>query len=350
MAILPPVVPKPPLSRVVINEPILDVDASVSGYLKKNYKTEIILSAIFIALWEIIIIFFALRHMAGGGAVSEDNGRGVIFLMALPLGVAFFIFAKLKNRLLHQFYKQFAQANGFTYQQTGWLDRREGAIFKVGHSKKMEDIIEGEINGLPLSLFNYKYTVGSGKNSHTYEKTVLEIDIKALTPPMLLLADWHGFGDNISDNNLNNVSKISLPADLEKHFSLFTEKKFEIEALQIFTPNFLNLIYGKYPQFSLDFLGQNLYVYAGSVIANKPELDLMLEYARTVSEKIGAKLPAMQGAITAMREALTKNPRGLLEFFKSAGGLGNEQHKILALTIIFSLGIMLLATVLTSLF
>src|SRR3989344_8691839 len=155
----PPLIPKPPLSRVVINEPILDVDASISGYLKKNYKTEIILSAIFIALWEIIIIFFALRHMAGGGAVSEDNGRGVIFLMAPPLGGAVFIFAKLKNRLLHQFYKQFAQANGFTYQQTGWLDRRERAIFKVGHRKKMEEIIEREINGFAFSLFNFKYTV-----------------------------------------------------------------------------------------------------------------------------------------------------------------------------------------------
>ena len=57
---LPPKVPKPPFSKVVINEPILSVDTSVS-YLKNNYKKKCA-SLIFIGLWEIIIAFSLLAY------------------------------------------------------------------------------------------------------------------------------------------------------------------------------------------------------------------------------------------------------------------------------------------------
>ena len=120
-------------------------------------------SLIFIGLWEIIIAFFAFRHMVMGNPFSEGMWKNIILLMLLPIGIAFAIIAKLKNRLLHQFYQQFAAANGFSYQEKGWLENTEGAIFKVGHSGKMNDIVEGQVANLPLTLFNYGYTVGSGK-------------------------------------------------------------------------------------------------------------------------------------------------------------------------------------------
>lgn len=346
---LPPKVPKPPFSKVVINEPILNVDASVSGYLKKNYRTEIIFSGIFIALWEIIIGFFASRSFVNGN-LSEDEGKGIIFLMFMPIGIAFVILAKLKNRLLHVFYKQFAAANKFTYQKKGWLENRQGAIFKVGHSANMSDIIQGQVAGLPLSLFNYGYTVGSGKNSQMYEKTILEIDLKILTPPILLLVDAHGFGDNISDNTLSRVSKIDLGGDWEKHFNLYTETKFEVEALQIFTPEFLHLIYDKYKKFSLDFLGQNFYVYSNGVIANKADLDLMLEFARLVAEKIGNKLPAMQSSISAMKEVLNKNSQSYSNSFKNANNFKKYPLFYSILFIVFGLGVGILVRALLAMF
>ena len=110
---------------------------------------------------------------------------------------------------------------------------------------------------------------------------------------MLLLVDWHGFGDNISANNLSAVSKIDLGGDLE-NILIYIPKKIRGRSFANFYFEFLNLIY-KNIKIQPGFLGQNFYIYSNGIIANKADLDLMLEFARVISEKIGAKLPVMQG-------------------------------------------------------
>jgi len=332
-----------------MNEPILDVDASATQYFQKSYKNELAAGIIFVALWEITIVFFVLRYFINGRAISEDGVKGIIFLAALPFLIAFGIFTNLKKRLLQQFYQQFARANGFSYQKQGWLENMQGAIFKVGHSAKMENIVTGQISNLPLNLFNYQYTVGSGKSAHTYQKTILELGLETLTPPMLLLVDWHGFGDDISDNNIKNVSKIDLNGDLEKHFNLFAERKFEVEALQIFTPDFLNLIYEKYKQFSLDFIGSKLYVYSSGIISKKAELDLMVEFLKILSERLGQKLRSMQGSILSLTEAVSKAPSSGFGWAR-ATNFTSRPLLIPILMVIFGIGIAILASVLMSIF
>lgn len=123
---------------------------------------------------------------------------------------------------------------------------------------------------------------------------------------MLLLVDNHTFGDNLSDNNLTNVSKVDLGGEWEKHFNLFAEKKFEIEALQIFSQDFLQLIYEKYRRFSLDFSGNTLYLYSNKIITTKEELLILKEFVLVLLQKLNEKLPAMAGSITALYEALSK--------------------------------------------
>ena len=301
-----PTIPKPSLNKLVINDQIQDVDTSLTVYLKKYYRKEFFYFFAFFAIWEIIVIYFFIINFTGLNPAIDDTIQSFLFFTALPLLFIALSYAWMRKKIRHQFYRQFAIANNFTYKERGWLPNKSGSIFKIGRNTTMQDIIEGEINKTPLSLFNYSYTVGSGKSSHTYQKTILEIDFKTPVPPLLLLVDKHWFGDNISNNNLKNVSKITLDEVFEKHFDLFSEKKFEIEALQIFDPDFLNSIYEKYKFFSLDFSETKLYIYASKIITNKIELDLLFQFADIISKKFLNKLPEMRGSILAMEEAFTK--------------------------------------------
>jgi len=81
--------------------------------------------------------------------------------------------------------------------------------------------------------------------------------------------DQKNFGDDLSDNNLRKVSKIELPSELEVHFNLFSEKKYEIEMLHIFTPDVLTMLYDNYKDFNLDFVGNKLFIYSKYVISKK---------------------------------------------------------------------------------
>ena len=344
-----PKVPRPSLNQLAINEPIENVDASVWKYINKYYATELRNSKIAIATVDGITIAYFLYYLATGGSLTEDAVKVFVLFAALPWIVVAVVLAKMRKKVLHAFYKQFAGANGFTYQETGWLVLREGAIFKVGHSANMQDIIEGELNGLPIKIFNYSYAIGSGKSQQNFAKTILEINLKTPVPPMLLLVDAHAFGDNLSDNNLKNVSKIDLGGDFEKNYNLFSETKFETEALQIFTPEFLTLIHQKFAGFSLDFVGEKMYVYALNLIMRKSDLDLMFEFAQTAAERLGQRLPGMKSSITAMHETLIKTEKSeISKIIRQGLGYTGVQKTIFVILIVF--GVMLIVNFLKVIF
>ncbi len=289
------------MDQLIIDDQILDVDDSAMRYIKQQYRYEALLTIAIAIVWELLILF-----IWRGTTHLNESAELLIFLLALPVIILGFIVSALKESFRHKFYEQFAKTNNFTYTKTADLENQLGTIFQVGHSTKNEDIIEGEVNNLPVRLFNYQYTVKHGKSSTKYNKTIFEVDLQTSVPPLLLLVDTHLFGDNLSDNNISHTSKISLTPDLEQHFSLFTEKKFEIEALQIFTPEFLQLIYTKYKFFSIDFVGTKLYIYANHIITKKTELELMMEFLSLICQRLANKLPQMRGSIIALTESLSK--------------------------------------------
>ena len=68
-------------------------------------------------------------------------------------------------------------------QQMGWAFAPEGAfsmipyldsyqLFSQGHSKRIENMIYGEIDGGRAAIFDYVYVVGHGKNRSRYQQTV----------------------------------------------------------------------------------------------------------------------------------------------------------------------------------
>ncbi len=291
----------------IIPQNIVDVDQSALQYFKIKYKNYY-RPAVFITA---AFYIFALYLIFGQGIIAEEPRS--LFILFLPIIVYFGLLAGIQNKLLKEFYKQFATANGFSYKPTSSPDRETGALFKVGHSEKINDYIQGEINGFPVSLFNFYYTVGSGKSSRSYSSTVWSIDFKTAVPSMVLLVDRQYFGDDLSNNNINKVSKISLPEELEKHFSLYAENKFEIEALQIFTPEFLNKIYQSYKNYNLDFVGTKLYIYSNNIIKNKGNLEQLKQYINFIISQLSGKLPSMAGSINALTDEAKKSSPNLLQ-------------------------------------
>ena len=46
-------------------------------------------------------------------------------------------------------------------------------LFSQGRSRKITNMLHGESNDVELAVLDYRYTVGSGKNSHTYRQSVV---------------------------------------------------------------------------------------------------------------------------------------------------------------------------------
>lgn len=61
-------------------------------------------------------------------------------------------------------------------------------LFNRGRSKRVSNVITGEVEGSGVQVLDYRYTVGSGKNSSTYRQTVVAITTGGVGLPDFTLA------------------------------------------------------------------------------------------------------------------------------------------------------------------
>jgi len=91
---------------------------------------------------------------------------------------------------------------GFSFEGESWTDptrapRLQTALFNRGHSRRCKNILSGSFAGLPASIFDYWYTTGGGKSSHTWSQTVVAFSIDRWLPLFELRPE--SFVDRIGD-------------------------------------------------------------------------------------------------------------------------------------------------------
>ncbi len=69
-------------------------------------------------------------------------------------------------------------------------------LFNQGHSRKMKNVMTAETEAVRLSLFDYRYTTGGGKNAHTHSLSVVAMEFATLHLPNFTIRP-EGFLDAI---------------------------------------------------------------------------------------------------------------------------------------------------------
>lgn len=280
-----------------INEEIEDVSASTRKFINKHYKKHVKWGIVAGAVFDLAVLGGLIWSFQQG---HEPDARMFLFLF-VPVAIYFIFYSHIAKKIRRKFYEQFALVNGFTYFPYGWETGLDGAIFMIGHNPKQEDIIVGSVTGHKMTMLNYTYTVGSGKSSRTYGQTVLEIEFKDQLPPVMLLVDHHSFGG--IKPKFENSYKYNLEEDYDNFFDLYVQKKMEMEVLQIFSKDFMAQTKEKWRQFSIEFQGNQLYIYSNKIISTKVELQSMFALAKYLTEHILPKIKNIGSSVEAMKEA-----------------------------------------------
>ncbi|MEP6568577.1 MAG: hypothetical protein ABJC10_02295 [Acidobacteriota bacterium] len=75
-----------------------------------------------------------------------------------------------------------------------WIPNLETfALFNQGHSKSIANAMYGELEGVKAAVFDYRYTVGGGKNSQTFQQSVVYFEPRNLNLPFFSLRPEHLF-------------------------------------------------------------------------------------------------------------------------------------------------------------
>ena len=115
-------------------------------------------------------------------------------------------------------------------------------LFGAGRSRKLTGLIQGESDEVTLSIFDYQYTTGSGKNSHTHRQTVASMQSTALS-----ICEFSMRAENFLDKLGNMVGFSDIDFKSHPNFSNWFVLKgaSETEVRKLFEPNILTYFESK---------------------------------------------------------------------------------------------------------
>jgi hypothetical protein len=270
-----------------MDAPITDVKKIIE---KKYLKVMIAGIAVFI-LAEGLLFFYILL----------PSGYQAFQIIIFP-AIAFAIFyGIIRQKAEDSFFEQFAKVNGFSFEKKALPSDLQGSLFFLGHSPVGRDLISGDYQQLPFCLFNYRYTVGYGKNSHAYIYTVFRLQYTLPLPPIFLASKRFIFGGNfLGSPSAAAKEKIQLEGDFNDSFNLWTKKGFEIETLQAFTPDVMATIEKSFTGCALEFINNQIYVYSHHMVAKDQELETIYQFVQYLAPKIAKLAQEIKGDMSAL--------------------------------------------------
>ena len=118
-------------------------------------------------------------------------------------------------------------------------------LFSKGHSRRINNIMEGEIEDNYIIIFDYRYTIGGGKNSHTYNQSVILFLSDRLNLPKFALRPeniFHKIGKvfGYKDINFDHRPEFSKKYLLRAEAEQLVREMFNEDVIRYFESN-LNL-------------------------------------------------------------------------------------------------------------
>lgn len=218
------------------------------------------------------------------GVVAVSILTTILSFSIWPLFLILFYFMTAVNKTRNSFWQQFAEINGWQYKGIGDSDNELGIMFKQGNGGGGTDHnIQGSIEGRPFRIFDYQFSVGKEDSQKTYFYTVFAFKFNGSFPNIYLNNKHNSYSISIGE-------KIPLPLEFEKQFSLSAPLKYEIEALEIFTPDvFVKLLEGGFTH-DIEFVDHEVLMFVDGVIDSSEKLEKEFSRALNLEDLFDEKL------------------------------------------------------------
>ncbi len=162
-----------------------------------------------------------------------------VLIISIALFVTFYypiMIAKKRNQNFEDFAKVNNLKVNFNLKSDDFINKYEIALLSEGIFKKIERIVEGNLNGKHIVLFDYKYTPLIGTKKGAIRQTMLIVQINSEVPKFKITPE------NILDKIMNAVGFKDINFDSHKNFSEMFKLTGENEkqVREIFNQNLLS--------------------------------------------------------------------------------------------------------------
>ena len=250
-------------------------------YIKKNYAISIIFPILLLILAAELAYLTKIPHFLIFGVFGIFSG--FIFLWQKAVG---------------EFLKHFASDVGYIYENSGDISSVDGTIFDFGRDQSISKIVRGKYFNHNTRLFIFSTVVGSGKNKRTERYSTLEISFDTMLPNILLNNNKTWLNSMMLP--IDNEKKLALEGDFQKYFSLYVTKEYELEAIQIFNPEIMQMFIDKADKISLEMYKNKVYLYYPNEITKKSQLVLIYGLAKEIILGLSEKFSLMKEDVEDM--------------------------------------------------
>ena len=258
------------------NDTVLDVSKSTKDFFFNRHPTYIRILILITFLLEIPALFLALF-------------LGLPALL-LPLALPFYTYWQVHKRMKHLFFTQLATTLGMVYEPLADRTTVSGYFFEIGSGGVPRHILRGNYQGLPIRLYEYQFTVGSGKHKRTYQFIVSEIDTQGNLPHLFVKPD--SLYGGLALRNPPGTKILSLEGDFNDHFDVYVPEDSEIEALQILEPDVMVRLIDEFSTFAFECIGTKAYAFKPGSFADNRES--MLAHLKLLERLYDELLPELK--------------------------------------------------------
>jgi hypothetical protein len=251
---------------------------------------------------KILSILVIVISVIGAFFLIVPNKLEILAMITLTPFLYFYYFSDKAQKI---FIRTFAEKNNLEYQKSIAMHEVKGSLFEIGHTRRIINVVRGGYQGQEARFFYYSYSVNHGKGAVTFPITVLEIFFEKVEFPYIFLQSKkmsHAINfDNGIRRNRNEI-KVNLGDELKRKYTLFVRDGYGIEAMQIFTPEFLDFLVENNSDFSIEFSDNRMYVYHNDAIRRKKQLESLFNVTKKIIDKIGPLLNRLENDFSVLHK------------------------------------------------
>lgn len=177
------------------------------------------------------------------------------------------------------FWKTIASKHGWTYSAWATIPQR-ALVFREGFWRSAEHFVKGNIDARPFRLFEYR-SFGSMRVLGLRQKTIAEFTFSGTFPHLYLCSklNIHLFEYGV---------RVPLPAFVEQIYTLYSAKEYEMEALQVFTPDILQILSQHDPIYDIELVDQTLLVIRSNLAKSSEQVEEQFALGQEIAKRLGS--------------------------------------------------------------
>ncbi|MDD4858107.1 MAG: hypothetical protein PHD74_08385 [Candidatus Krumholzibacteria bacterium] len=156
-------------------------------------------------------------------------------------------------------------------------------LFAHGHTKRFTNLMRGRGEASNMALFDYAYTIGGGKEKHTFRQTVLSLNVGGRPLPRFCLRPEHVW-DKVEAFFGHKDINFDMHPEFSKKYSLRGDDEYQIQKL--FTGGLIQFVEGA-PGISMEGEGSTLILYRNRKLAKSEDVRAFIE----MGTRLAALLP-----------------------------------------------------------